>query len=682
MIVSNIDILGYSIVKYTKSSLKPHSICYNCTNIVEGSLLALIDLFDIKKQYDIKVLLDGVDFHLNEGERVTIVGQNGCGKSTLMKIIMGEEEPTEGKRVINSSIHIEMLAQQPHFDPELSVREAIFNELTELKEAKQEYDTLSLQVAEDFENEELLKKLEKVSSFLDHHNAWNLDDKIERVLQEFQLKAYEDRPVVSLSGGEQRRVALASLILKKPDVLLLDEPTNHLDVYMVEFLEEMLLKGNFTLLFISHDRHFIDTIATRVVEVDNQKLVSYNGGYMSYLEQKEAHMHALKKGHENLLRLLKQEEAWLSKGVRAREKRNQGRKKRVFELRDAAKKNPTLIRKMMVELEREKKHFNREEGVSRKKMLFDLENISYSVPGKKLIENFTTRILQKDKIAIVGINGAGKSTLLKLMLGRIKPQSGSIKQGDFSIGYFDQHREMLDNNKTLIDTFCPDGGDHIEVQGANLHVYGYLKSFLFPKEFLDKKVGMLSGGEKNRVALALLLAKKVDCLILDEPTNDLDIQTINILEEKLINFPGAILFVSHDRYFIDKIASKLYIFKGNGVVEESYQTYTEYLEIEKEMKELHSMEQEIKTSVKIDEPIKKKKQTKLSYKEQQDYDTLPDEIEALEEKIEAINACLQDPACYQEKGLAALSDELSELKAIYEQKSDRYLEVLEIYESL
>ncbi len=262
-----------------------------------------------------------VDFHLNEGERVTIVGQNGCGKSTLMKIIMGEEEPTEGKRVVNNSIHIEMLSQQPHFDPDLSVREAILNELTELKSAKDDYDLLSLKVADDFENEELLKKLEKVSSFLDHHNAWNLDDKIERVLQEFHLKAYEDRPVISLSGGEQRRVALASLILKKPDVLLLDEPTNHLDVYMVEFLEEILLKENFTLLFISHDRHFIDTIATRVVEVDNQELISYTGGYLAYLEQKEARMHALKKGHENLLRLLKQEDAWLAKGVKAREKR-------------------------------------------------------------------------------------------------------------------------------------------------------------------------------------------------------------------------------------------------------------------------------------------------------------------------------------------------------------------------
>ena len=644
--------------------------------------MALVDLFNIKKQYDIKLLLNDVDFHLNEGERVTIVGQNGCGKSTLMKIIMGEEEPSEGKRVVNNSVHIEMLAQQPKFEADLTVREAILNELTELKEAKEQYDILSLKVADDFDNEELLKKLEKVSSFLDHHNAWNLDDKIERVLQEFHLKAYENRPVISLSGGEQRRVALASLILKKPDVLLLDEPTNHLDVYMVEFLEEILLKEKFTLLFISHDRHFIDTIATRVVEVDNQELISYTGGYLAYLEQKEARMHALKKGHENLLRLLKQEDAWLAKGVKAREKRNQGRKKRVFELRDEAKKNPTLIRKMMVELEREKKHFNREDGVSRKKMLFDIEHMSYSVPGKKLIEDLTTRILQKDKIAIVGINGAGKSTLLKLMLGRIKPDSGVIKQGDFALGYFDQHREMLDNNKTLIETFCPDGGDQIDVQGTVFHVYGYLKSFLFPKEFLAKKVGMLSGGEKNRVALALLLAKKVDCLILDEPTNDLDIQTINILEEKLINFPGALLFVSHDRYFIDKIASKLFIFKGDGVVEESYQTYTEYLEIEKEMKELDALEKEVKTSVKKEEISKEKKQTKLSYKEQQDYDKLPDEIEVLEEQISTINECLYNPDCYEEKGLVALSEELSKLEADYEEKSDRYLEVLEIFESL
>jgi len=237
--------------------------------------LALIDLFDIKKQYDIKLLLNDVDFHLNAGERIAVVGQNGCGKSTFMKIALGTEAPTEGKRVVNNSLQIEMLSQQPHFEATLTVRDAILNELKELKAAQDEHASLSLAVAEDFKNKELLTKLESITAFLDHHNAWNIDDKIERILQEFKLKEYEERLVISLSGGEQRRVALASLILKKPDVLLLDEPTNHLDVYMVEFLEEILLKEKFTLLFISHDRHFIDTIATRVIEVENQGLVSF-----------------------------------------------------------------------------------------------------------------------------------------------------------------------------------------------------------------------------------------------------------------------------------------------------------------------------------------------------------------------------------------------------------------------
>ena len=644
--------------------------------------MALIDLFDIKKQYDIKLLLDNVNFHLNVGERIAVVGQNGCGKSTLMKIALGTEEPTEGKRVVSNTLQVEMLDQNPHFDASLTVRDAILNELLELKTAQEEHARLSLLMAEDFENEELLTQLEHISSFLDHHNAWNIDDKIERILQEFKLKEYEERLVISLSGGEQRRVALASLVLKKPDVLLLDEPTNHLDVYMVEFLEEILLKEKFTLLFISHDRHFIDTIATRVIEVENQGLVSYKGGYRDYLVQKEERMLSLAKSHNTLVKMLKREEEWLGKSVRAREKRNQGRKARVFELREQAKKNPTLIRKMQVELEREKKSWRGEKGLKKRKMLFDVEHLNYSIAGKLLIEDFTTRILQHDKLAIVGVNGAGKSTLLKLLLGRLKADAGIIKKGEFRIGYFDQHREMLSDEHTLIETFCPDGGDHVDVQGAHMHVFAYLKTFLFPAEYMTKKVGQLSGGEKNRVALALLFTKNVECLILDEPTNDLDIQTITILEDKLIAFQGALLFVSHDRYFIDKIASKLFIFKGQGIVEESYQTYTEYLDVEKEMKDLEALSKEFKVTEVKNASLKAKKQSKLSYKEQQDYDTLPLEIEALESTITEINACLYDPKCYEEKGLTSLSETLLSTETEYEEKMQRYLEILEIYESL
>lgn len=651
--------------------------------------MALVGLFNIAKNYDVKQLLKGVDFQLNEGERVAIVGQNGCGKSTLLKIISGEVTADEGTRVLDKSVLIDSLDQNPTFSEGLNVRDAIENELADLSHAKQRYEELSNLIAEDFENKKLLDEHANISNYLDHHNAWNLDDKIERVLQEFKLKEYEYRDVNTLSGGEQRRVALASLILKKPDVLLLDEPTNHLDVYMVEFLEEILLKEKFTLLIISHDRHFINSIVTRIVEVENMNIYSYEGGYDQYLVLKEARMQSMAKTHNTLLKFLKKEEEWLSRGVRARLTRNQGRKARVFELREQAKKDPTLIRKMQIDLEREKKSFNRgdDKGVSKKKMLFDIENLHYKIAGKNLIENFTTRILQRDRIAIVGHNGSGKSTLLKLLLGRIKPNKGDIDKGEFKIGYFDQHREMLNEEKTIMDTFCPDGGDIVDVMGNNMHVFAYMKSFLFPEEYMQKKLGQLSGGEKNRVALALLFTRKVDCLILDEPTNDLDIQTINILEEKLLNFPGALIFVSHDRYFIDKIANKLLIFKGNGVVEESFQEYSEYLLIEKNINELYEIEKEVNTikAVGIDlrvAPKPEKKKTKLSYKDQRDLERLPDLIEALEAKIEELNACLYDPACYEEKGLVNVADELKRVEAEYEEMSERYLEVLEMEEEL
>jgi len=647
--------------------------------------MALVGLFNVAKNYDVKQLLKGVDFQLNEGERVAIVGKNGCGKSTLIKIISGEVTADEGTRVLDKSIIIDSLDQNPTFSEGLNVRDAIENELSNLKDAKTRYEELSTLIAEDFENQKLLNEHANITNFLDHHNAWNLDDKIERVLQEFKLKEYEYRDVNTLSGGEQRRVALASLILKKPDVLLLDEPTNHLDVYMVEFLEEILLKEKFTLLLISHDRHFINSIVTRIVEVEDMNIVSYDGGYDNYLMLKEERMKSLAKSHDTLVKFLKKEEEWLSRGVKARLKRNQGRKDRVFELRDKAQKDPTLIRKMQLELEREKKSFNRdgEKGVSKKKMLFDIENLHYAIAGKNLIEGFTTRILQRDKIAIVGHNGSGKSTLLKLLLGRIQPNKGVIDQGEFKVGYFDQHREMLDESKTILETFCPDGGDIVDVMGKNMHVFAYMKSFLFPEEYMLKKLGMLSGGEKNRVALALLFTRKVDCLILDEPTNDLDIQTINILEEKLLNFPGALIFVSHDRYFIDKIANKLLIFKGNGVVEESFQEYSEYLMIEKNINELYEIEKTVGVNRYVDpKPKQEKKRTKLSYKDQRDLERLPDLIEALEAKIDEINACLYDAECYEKKGLINVTDELKKVESEYEEMSERYLEVLEMEEEI
>jgi len=646
--------------------------------------MALVDLQNISKQYDIKIILKDVNFTLNQGQRIAVIGQNGQGKSTLFKIITRDVEPDNGHISIDKSLKIEMLDQQPKFKAGINVRDAIESQLKELKAAKTEYEDITLKLATDYENNDLIKRQSELATFIEFHNAWDLDNTIERVLKEFKLKQYEFKDVNLLSGGEQRRVSLAGLLLKKPDILLLDEPTNHLDVYMVEFLESLLLKNNFTLLFISHDRYFIDNIATSVVEVEGGNLKKFNGGYSSYLEQKQQLLENLQKDHDNLLRLVKREAHWMQRGVTARRKRNERRKAEYFDLKDKAKSNPAAIRKMSLELQREQKAFNTEEKQrNKKKMLYELDDVCKTLGDKELIRDFTARILQKDTIAIVGPNGSGKSTLLKIFMEKLQIDDGRFKKGDFNIGYFDQQRDSLDDNKNIMEIFCPDGGDRVTLQdGRDQHVFGYLKNFLFPREYLDKKVGVLSGGEKNRVALALLFTKKVDCLILDEPTNDLDIPTINILEEYLQNFQGALIFVSHDRYFVDKIAKKLYVFKGkDGLVEESFQPYSEYLEIEKEIFDLETLEKESKKEVSEKPKQNVKKQTKLSYKDQRDYDSLPKEIEELEEKIENINDCLMNPSCYEEKGIVAVSKELEDTEAIYEEKVERFLELEELIES-
>ncbi|MFK5938716.1 MAG: ABC-F family ATP-binding cassette domain-containing protein [Sulfurimonas sp.] len=644
--------------------------------------MALIDLQNISKHYSAQKILTEVDFHVDDGERIVIIGKNGSGKSTLMKIVNGTLEHDAGHRVMQRDLEIKMLDQAPNFKDGDTVREAVEAGLKELNEAKDKYNELSIKLSSDFENKILLDEHEKLSSYIEHHNAWNLDDKVERIIQKFDLKIYEDKPIMLLSGGEQRRVALASLLLQKPDILLLDEPTNHLDVYMVEFLEELILKEKFTLVFISHDRYFIDRIATKSVEVEDCAIREYRGGYNDYLTQKAEWIRTLQKQHDNLLGVLKRENEWFARGVRARLKRNEGRKERLMQLRDDAKTNPAKIRKMSVELQREAKHFNRDKSINRQKMLFEIEDLSLTLGSKELLKNFTTRILQKDVIAIVGPNGSGKSTLLKALLGRIEPTSGKIKRGEFKVGYFDQHRELLDDSKNLIETFCPFGGDRVNVRGSDLHVYGYLKNFLFPREFLDKKIGVLSGGEKNRVALALLFTKDVDILILDEPTNDLDIPTINILEEQLTNFAGAVIIVSHDRYFVDKIAKKLFIFKSDKHIEESYQQYTEYLELERELKELSEMEKSV-SKVKTPEIIKEKvKSLKLTFKEKIALEKLPLKIEELEEKIQKKNECLANPKCYEDIGISLLAEELAEIEELYEAKVEELLSIEEKEEEI
>ncbi|WP_158333294.1 ribosomal protection-like ABC-F family protein [Campylobacter concisus] len=642
--------------------------------------MALIDLIGVSKKFGANEILNAVNFSVNENEKIAIIGKNGSGKSTLMKIISGEVAADSGRRIVQSLISVEMLAQTPNFNATFTVRQALNNELKEIFDAISEYEKSGVLLANDPENKEILKEQERLLKFIEAKDGWNIEYKIERILQEFKLKEYENRPICSLSGGEIRRVALGALILKKPDVLLLDEPTNHLDVYMVKFLEDMLKSSNQSIVFISHDRYFIDALATRCVEVEDASLKNFEGGYANYLTKKEEILASLAKSHETLLKQLKAEEEWLRRGVKARLKRNEGRKERVLAMREEAKKNPGVIRRVRLELERASKNFNQTQSQNRKKMLFEFKNLSKSIDGKVLFEKFDARVLQGERIAIVGRNGSGKSTLLKILLGLEKQSSGEIKRGEVSIGYFDQARNVLDDDKSLIETFCPNGGDHVLVRGRNMHVYGYLKNFLFPKEFLDKKIGVLSGGEKNRVALALLFTKTYDVLVLDEPTNDLDIATINILEDYLQSFEGAILLVSHDRYFVDKMANKLWAFEGTKI-NVLHEEYSVYLELEDELKELDKFEKELSNS-QNEAKQKSKTSAKLSYKQTQILSTYPDKISALEARVAELNEGLSDPKIYQEVGLTKLYEELEKAKAELESLENEYFEVLEIAEEL
>lgn len=649
--------------------------------------MALIELIDVTKKFGSHVVLDGVNFALDANERVAVIGKNGGGKSTLMKIIAGLCEIDEGRVITQNGLNIQMLAQTPKFDENLSVKDALRRELAEIYAALSEYDTISSKIAAQPESKELLARQDELIKFIEAKDGWQIDNKIEQVLQNFGLKIYENRSVCTLSGGEIRRVALGALVLKKPDVLLLDEPTNHLDVYMVKFLEDMLLASKQTIVFISHDRYFIDRLATRSIEIEEGKISNFDGGYENYLRRKQEMLASLEKSHETLLKQLRAEEEWLHRGVKARLKRNEGRKARIMQMRQDAKKNPGAIRRVRLELERASRSFNGTGGDNRKKMLFECTNIGKILNGKVLFKGFSARVLQGERIGIVGANGAGKSTLLKILLGRSKIDAGEIKRGEIRIGYFDQTRSGITDDKSIIEIFCPNGGDHISVRGSYMHVYGYLKNFLFPKEFLDKPVGVLSGGEKNRLALAKLFTEQYDCLILDEPTNDLDIATINILEDYLLSFEGAVIIVSHDRYFIDKITNKLWVFEKNGTIDQIQMPYSQYLEFEDEMAEIDQIEADAGASASAEEGGRENKKektsaAKLSYKQNKILEEYPAKIEAIEARIKELNHALSTPEIYQKLGMQGLFEELEEKRGTLNSMENEYYEVLSLAESL
>lgn len=640
--------------------------------------MLLVDLIDISKNYGEKVILKNVNFSLNSGEKVAIIGKNGAGKSTFLKILTKQIEADSGRIIVSSNLKIEILSQSVEISDVNSVDEYIKKELSYIFDTINAYNEMNIKLQKDTTNTFLLNEIARLSNEIDSLEAWSIDNKIKKITKELELDDLINQNIHSLSGGELRRLSLACLLLKNPDILILDEPTNHLDVNMCRFIENMLKNSKKSVLFISHDRYFIDSVANKCIEIEDASIKEFKGGYTQYLEQKADILASLNKSYETLIKQLKAEEEWLRRGVKARLKRNEGRKERIFKMREEAKKNPSLINRLKTELSSAMQLKTNSLILNKKKMLFEINDLSLKLGNKKLFDNFTTRIIQGQRIAIVGKNGCGKSSFLQLLLGKLQASNGFIKKGDFQIGYFDQKKSELDDDKTLIEYFCPNGGDRVNVRGSNMHVYGYLKKFLFPKEQLSYKIGSLSGGEKSRIALAKLFTKEYEVLILDEPTNDLDIATINILEQHLSEFNGALIFVSHDRYFTDRLATMLFAFYDEKINIETM-SFSELLDVLDEIKEIN---EEIKDESIVKEQKTRTKSKKLSYKQNEILNNHPDKIAELEKQIKILNSYLSDKEKYEKYGIVELSKELDEAKNKLDKLEEEYYEVLQLQEEI
>ncbi|EFN01337.1 ABC transporter ATP-binding protein [Actinobacillus pleuropneumoniae] len=634
--------------------------------------MALLNLSNAYLGFGDHPLLDHTELHIEPGERVCLVGRNGAGKSTLMKVLAGEVQLDDGKLIFEKDIVVTRLEQ----DPPRHIQDTVFDYVAEgiahLSDLLKQYHHISQQMQTDY-SDELLSKLSQVQAQLEHNNGWQFENRIQDTLKLLELDP--DKRLCELSGGWVRRAALARALVADPDILLLDEPTNHLDVEAITWLEDLLLNFKGSIIFISHDRSFIRKMATRIVDLDRGKLVSYPSNYDLYLETKAEDLRVEALQNELFDKKLAQEEVWIRQGIKARRTRNEGRVRALKALREERRNRREVQGTAKIQID---------QTARSGKIVFEVENASYEIEGKTLLKNFTTTIQRGDKIALVGPNGCGKTTFIKLLLGELQPTSGSIRCGTkLEVTYFDQYRADLDLEKTVMDNVA-DGKQDVEVNGVKRHVLGYLQDFLFPPKRAMTPVKALSGGERNRLLLAKLLLKPNNLLILDEPTNDLDVETLELLEELLADYQGTLLIVSHDRQFIDNTVTECYFFEGNGVLnkyvggyfdaKQQQENYHATLAQNQPNKRSNSAENLQKTEEK--QPLVTKselaKKVKLSYKEQRELDELPAKMEALEAEMESLQAEVnsadffsKDPS-YTQAQLQKLADAEMALEAAFE----------------
>ncbi|MCK8086883.1 ABC transporter ATP-binding protein [Vibrio sp. 1CM8B] len=600
--------------------------------------MALLTIHNGQLAFGDHPLLDRADFALQENERVCLVGRNGAGKSTLMKILSGNIIMDDGKMQITQDVVVSRLEQDPPRNEEGTVYDYVAGGLAEIGEQLKIYHDLLDLIGTD-PSEKNLNRLTRVQEQLDHANAWRFEDRVSNVMAALKLTA--ETKLTDLSGGWQRKAALARALVCDPDVLLLDEPTNHLDVATIEWLEGFLKDFRGSIIFISHDRAFIKSMATRIVDLDRGKLSSFPGDYDNYLLDKEEALRVEEMQNAEFDKKLAQEEVWIRQGIKARRTRNEGRVRALKKLREERLNRREVQGKAIIQID---------DGQRSGKIVFEAENINFGFEGKEIVKDFSFNIMRGDRIALIGPNGCGKSTVLKLLLDQLKPDSGRLHCGTkLEVAYFDQYREILDPEKSVIDNLA-DGKQEVTVGGRERHALSYLQDFLFSPKRARTPVKALSGGEKNRLLLARIFLKSNNLLILDEPTNDLDIETLELLEDLLANYQGTLLLVSHDRQFVDNTVMTSWIFEGNGVIEEFVGGYHDAQQQRKQALEYRQVEKPSKPEKVVEETPKtapvKAKPKKLSYKLQRELEALPMRLEELETQIETLQEEVNDPSFF------------------------------------
>ena len=611
-------------------------------------------------------LLNGIELVIHPGERLCLVGRNGCGKSTLLKVIEAEIKLDDGQRLVNNEVKISRLPQDPPASVECSLFDYVAEGLAEVGQYLKEYFHQADLIAED-PSDANMAKLEELQHQIDHHNGWQFEQKIQQVLTKLQLDP--NQQLSSLSGGWRRKAALAKAMASEPDILLLDEPTNHLDIDMIKWLEDAIHSYAGAVVFVSHDRAFIRKVASRIIDLDRGNLVSYPGNYQEYLDQKAHDLEVEESQNALFDKKLSIEETWIRQGVKARRTRNEGRVRALKALRDERSQRANKLGKAKVSVS---------ESKSSGKIVFDTEQLHYKIADKLIVESLTTTIQRGEKLALVGPNGCGKSTLIKLLLGELTPTSGTVKSGaNIEVAYFDQHRDQLDGELKVIDTIA-DGKREVTINGRTKHVMSYLQDYLFTPERVNSPVKSLSGGEKNRLLLAKLMLRPSNLLILDEPTNDLDVETLELLEDTISSYPGTVILVSHDREFVDNVVTSSFFFEGNGVVREFVGGCTDISDWYSQQKSQKVSKTETKTPTQSPKGSSNEvKGKKLSYKLQLELESLPLKIETLEADVSKIQTLVNEPDFFKQDGSKSepVLLRLAEAEKLLQQAYDRWDEI-------